>query len=391
MTDKTLRERLPIGSARNKIEYLADELQLGADKLAALEKLLSGEPVVNLIHNGDFVAPAVHPAFNTTATFTPKETVFDKTAFSEAASSAAMFPTGWGGEVIGYDNIYQSSFGVRVDYRGANITNRDYVTIGEPEGVKAAMVFHGLAYKAVALAPFSPQRKTTIDMKYGSRNEYVTVTASVRLGSNCKWGLLELNPSTGEIEDVVFCESFSGYQSNHSILRKDGLILDENKSYALAFYDVQQQWGNGADGLVIGWAAAFFNDEQNPELSPTVWPTGNNDEFHILKTMDHTDIANGVTIDTHRFTGSTNKPTNHAVLRICGLHSSDNNYNGEKSIVTEAQIGNEVTITMADASSLLEYAICAKLTPYPQRVGFFNADGSSAFDTLVEYQSPYAE
>ncbi|MGF1736708.1 hypothetical protein [Photobacterium satsumensis] len=390
MTDKTVRERLPVGNPRNKVEFLADELQQGVDRLSALEKSLGGEPVVNLIHNGDFLAPTIYPAFNTTAIFAPKANAFDSSAFNEAASNAAMFPAGWGGEAVGYDNNYSSSFGVRVDHRGANVFNRDYVTVGEPEGVKAAMVFHGFAYQAVALAHFTPQRKTTIDMKYGVRNEYVTVAASVRLGSICKWGLVELNPSTGDIEDVVFCESFNGYEANHFTLRKDGLLLNNNKSYALAFYDIQQDYGNGADGLVIGWAAAFFNDEQNPELLPTVWPSSHHDEFHVLDTVSQTELQAGYATNTDRFTGITDNRPNHATLRVCWLDTWDNTYKGTTNAVSEIIDGNQTTMTMADASGSLTYALCAKLTSYPQKVGFFNPDGTSAFDTLVDYQSPYA-
>ncbi|AJR08672.1 hypothetical protein C9J03_11965 [Photobacterium gaetbulicola] len=385
MTGKTLRELLPSGSARNKIEFLADELQHGLELLSGL-----GSSVVNLIHNGDFQASSYMSAFNSHHAFAPKEGAFSTNAFCEQASNGTMMPAGWGGEAIGVDNEFRSSFGVWVDHSSANVLNRDYVMVGLPKHVKSAMVFQGLAYKAVAFAPFTAQRRIVLDPEHGGRPEFVTVTASVRFGTVCKWGVVELNPSTGDIEEVIFCEPFAGSQANHVVLRKDGLTLKANKLYALAFYDIQSEYGNGADGLVIGWAAAFFNDERDPNLFPNVWPRGDAGEFQILSKPTYAELQTGYNVDSQRFTGMTDKRINHATLRVCALDTWDNSYHGQISEVTEAQNGDNVTITMASASSSNSYALCAKLTPYPQRIGFFKADGSSAFDTVVDYQSPYA-
>lgn len=382
----TLKDRLPAGSARNKIEFLADEIEAG---LALLKSL--GSPVVNLIQNGDFLSPSgsVYPAFYSTTTHAPKAENLDMDAYSEAASPVMMMPSGWGGEAIGYSNGFRSQLGAKVLHMGANVTNRDTATEGLPRGVKAAMSFSGIAYKAVALAPFMAQRAGVIDPKHGARSPFVSVAASVRLGSSCKWGLLELNPSTGEIEKVVFSEAFEGGSGNHTILRKDGLYLEPNKLYALALYDSQSEFGNGGEGLAVGWAAAFFNDKKDPGVLPTVWPNEINNEFHVLKAgLSKADVVNGAAVNIGHLTGQTCDRKKHITLRLCSVDINDNLV-GETVEVTETRAGDTVTVAAPGVwDESKQYAICAKVSQYPQRIGFFKPDGTSALDIDAQPTPP---
>ncbi|MGR2767356.1 hypothetical protein ACUYOF_07455 [Photobacterium ganghwense] len=383
MTGKTLRELLPAGSPRNKIEFLADELQHGLELLNAL----SGETVVNFITNGDFTAtPAISAGvFYSAAAPQPKMLAdLQLDAFLESSSPAAFAPLSWGCEAVGYEgNNYPATFGVQVDWSGANVTNRDHLTVGRPLGVKAAATMKGMAYRAALFAPFYPSVK-----RFGFEFPTFTVAASIRAGSQVKWGLVELNPGSGNIKQVLFCEDAVSDEPNHHILRKDGLKLDANKQYALVISNVQPDMGYGGQGVSVGWACAFQNEAQSPTLLPNVWPQEQNNEFRVIKRLTHAEVVAGVSIDTSPYAGLTSARNKHLVFRLARVNEFGEIFSDGQQC-EEIRNGDIVTISVPGAmNNGADYAICACITPYPQHIGFFKPDGTTAFDTLQEYVIP---
>ncbi|MGR5064671.1 hypothetical protein [Photobacterium sp. DNB22_13_2] len=274
MTDKTLRESLPVGSPRNKVEFLADAMEAAQIELMALIKdALNNQngnsetiPTGNLLVNSDFTQSANWLAGqgDTWIGNMSRFTNTDPESCVLSEGTAMPMPFGWCAEVNIHTGQSSASCGGKVMTAGGEVADYNF-----NERANCAFLLNGYSCDAIMYQPFDMPCISSIGMEIPQKKAMVSVYyRGFAKGKTARFGILELDDDYHYVRIVA--EKLVEEESNESRLIKQfihGVELQAGKKYA---YFIEVEKLNGL-GNSVNETGVFINPEKTdrvPALNP---------------------------------------------------------------------------------------------------------------------------
>ncbi|HHX8665511.1 TPA: hypothetical protein ACVO38_000246 [Vibrio alginolyticus] len=291
-----VRENLPNGDPRNKIEYLADCIDFAKAEA-------SGEPPKNLLVNPDFSAAELDINWQTDfyARWTTGSFTYANQSESEmhlGRSFGRPAPFGWGVEVKAASSYAHSAFYNTI---GSEVEKRDPTA-------KAAFFLMGFGdAKVIHFSVFSAPMESEIlynDENGETQRKDLSYSAYLKMHDDTvyhRFGVVELDHNGNFVDYVgkAFSERPEPAKFVHSWLH--GLKFKPGGIYA---FFVESDMNNGGKSCAFTGAGVFLNpDQQNivPDLTPSLTAKEASRCVESFGRFTKADLIAGVSVDVGRY------------------------------------------------------------------------------------------
>lgn len=355
-----VRENLPNGAPRNKIEYLADCIDLAKEEAAQSAGSSAPRPA-NLLKNAAFLGVHDQSMGNRWATNKGYRIADTMNVYSSTGTPAAPF---WGVEVIP-DSTKQPVWGTyQVD--GDYVAGADDIDFSELMGGFAAAWGNGS--QQVVFQVFDPQRSYLINHSGLEGNEYHCYLRFISGGATdrIRFGIVELDRN-GKATGIIVSKTIQESGAQHH--REEWLEIPRNKmnpavgGQRYAFFVERLDYTDNGYTVLTGAGVYWGVTGERPELANTEM-TDNGGFFALPVTVP----ANGeFSFELPSFP-MRYEPEQHLIFAITAADHRRALIESRPS--TFAVSGNTVTVSGASA----DFSVEAKLEVYYSQcvnIGFY--------------------